>query len=224
MIIKYLVGSIVAVSFVAPEDGFRVPLWVGWIGAAAVVCLLLGALILLRIWRKMRKNTSAIRALYGGLGRELSERNDRKDREDLIFNVTSEVSATTGESFFQELGRYLARATGCCLALVVAHHDEEDRPGLRTLAVYLDGRPCPDFEYNPIGTPCEPVMKGQCCICLKDAWKVYTICDQVRALLLMESDVGTPLLDSSGQVMGLLALCHRGTLWKRSGRTPTSTW
>jgi len=84
--------------------------------------------------------------------------------------------------------------------------------GMLTLAVYLDGRPCPDFTYDAAGTPCEPVLAGRCVVCSRDARLAYTICPQVLGHLPVESYVGMPLLGSQGQVLGLLAVANRTPL------------
>ena len=96
--------------------------------------------------------------------------------------------------------------------MVAARQPGTDGTSLRTLAVCKDGLACENFDYEPAGTPCAPVLAGELCLCPRDARKVYTPCDQVSAHLLMESYVGAPILDSEGRVQGLLAVAHTAPL------------
>jgi signal transduction histidine kinase/ActR/RegA family two-component response regulator len=183
--------------------------WEGrfWI-AAALLLLVSGAFLLRR--RGWRVALASARARAEDLERESAKRERREER---ILNVASGVSARTGDTFFQELVRYLAKATGANLAMIGARGPGEDWKRVRTLAVTHDGRLHDNFEYDPAGTPCDPVMAGHLNVCARDAHASYETPDRLRGLMKkLESYVGAPLLSSSGEVMGLLSVASEEPL------------
>src|SRR5207245_1305130 len=86
---------------------------------------------------------------------------------------------------------------------------KEGRDAVRTLAVSAHGRIAPNFEYSLAGTPCETVIRQSFCSYERGVREKFPK-DRILADKKVESYAGTPLFDSTGQVLGLLVAlwCH----------------
>ncbi|KPQ07391.1 MAG: Signal transduction histidine kinase [Rhodobacteraceae bacterium HLUCCA12] len=86
--------------------------------------------------------------------------------------------------------------------------DEAAPDWLETVAVFADGRAVPNYSYRLAGTPCKVTMaRGTC---LYNA-RVRASYGDVGGLGLDEIDAyaGTTLLDSKGEVLGVLSIMRR---------------
>ena len=128
---------------------------------------------------------------------------DRTQEEATLRMIIEGVEAETGKRFFPSLVRHLADALGVQYAFVSKM--SEDRTHFRTLAVWGRGALLSNFEIPLRGTPCEAVLNG------------HTSHHPRHLQLLFPSDVGlvdwrgesycgVPLVDSSGRVVGHLAI------------------
>src|SRR6266404_1567608 len=117
--------------------------------------------------------------------------------------IVEGTAGSTGEKFFQDLVRHLTSAIGVNFAAISEFASVNTR--VRTLAFWGDGRIQENFEYELAGTPCEAVVRGQLCQHLAGVRKHFT---QAKLLVQLgiESYLGAPLLDSEGNVLGLLAV------------------
>jgi PAS domain S-box-containing protein len=109
----------------------------------------------------------------------------------------------TGEEYFQALVHHLTSALGVPFAAISEFAGVNKR--VRTLAFWAGGQIQDNFEYDLPGTPCEDVMRGRLChhpAGVKDQFPQA----KPLAQLGVESYLGTPLLDSEGNVLGLLAV------------------
>jgi len=113
------------------------------------------------------------------------------------------VEAETGERFFPSLARHLASALDVAYAFVSELN--EDRTSFRTLAAWGRGAFLPNFEASLRGTPCEAVLNGQMLHCPRDLQLLFPN-DTPLVGWRAESYCGVPLFDSSGQVVGHLAI------------------
>lgn len=150
--------------------------WQGGFWAAATLLLLLTTAFSM-LHHRRRAALDSVRVRNVDLERDLAE---RKRREELIFNLANGVSASTGETFFHELARFLARATGANLAVISARRSREDVNLVRTLAAIHEGLQLDNFDYDARGTPCEPVLAGHLNVCAKDAHATYAVADRVK--------------------------------------------
>jgi len=184
------------------------PPWVGKVGWSLLALLLISWGVVIVFRKRVAQATEEIRTLNAGLQDELAE---RKRKEELILNVASGVSAATGDSFFQDLVKYLGRATQSDIALVGELDTREEGAQVRTLAVFAEGAAAENLCYPLTGSPCEQVLKGEL--------RVYP--DRVQELfpkdgLLKElgaiSYVGAPLASSQDFTLGHLAVISRGPL------------
>src|SRR5262245_46231500 len=117
--------------------------------------------------------------------------------------IVEGTAGNTGKEFFQALVRHLASALGVPFAAISEFAGVNTR--VRTLAFWARGEIQDNFEYDLSGTPCEDVMRGRLChhpAGVKDRFP------QAKPLVQLgvESYLGTPLLDSEGNVLGLLAV------------------
>jgi formate hydrogenlyase transcriptional activator len=150
--------------------------------------------------RKVRERTAALAQANTALQSEVI---DRKQAEATLRAIVEGVEAETGDRFFPSLVRHLAAALRVQYAFVSELSD--DRMRFKTLAVWGRGAALPNFEIPLAGTPCEAVLMGE--------MQHYPDCLQARfpedkGLVdwQAESYCGVPLLDSSGAVVGHLAI------------------
>jgi PAS domain S-box-containing protein len=120
------------------------------------------------------------------------------------------TSAYSGEEFIKSLVRQLA----CALKVRHAMVGEligEKKDKIRTLAYWSDGKFEDNLEYEIAGTPCEKVLDGKIFFYQKDVKKMFPH-DEYLVDLGVESYMGMPLVDKSGQSMGLLNVFHDAPL------------
>ena len=117
--------------------------------------------------------------------------------------IVEGVESETGDRFFYSLVKHLASALGCEYAFV--SELLEDRARFRTRAVWGRGSFLENFETPLNGTPCDAVLNG------KSSHHPERICQLFPADAGLrkwgvESYCGVPLVDSSGTVVGHLAI------------------
>jgi PAS domain S-box-containing protein len=134
----------------------------------------------------------------------------RKLVEETVANVAAGMSAATGETFFQRLVERLSVTLGVDCAFV-----GEVVPGsgvqVRVLAAVGMGGNSAGFEYRLPDTPCANVVAEGLCV-YPD--KVAERFPKDRGLQEMgaQSYAGSPLRDSDGVVLGILAVISRRPL------------
>ena len=81
---------------------------------------------------------------------------------------------------------------------------EDDGTRVRALAFYSEGDLRRDFSYALRGTPCENVMgQAEWYAYSSRAWERFPE-DELLATLGIESYIGAPILDSTGEVLGII--------------------
>ncbi|MBI5537764.1 MAG: PAS domain S-box protein [Deltaproteobacteria bacterium] len=141
--------------------------------------------------------------------RDISE---RKSTELAILHVVRGVSAESGDAFFPELVRSLATALEVELSLVAQLSD--DGAEVKTIAAWLDGAPV-QYDLALGGTPFEESVGRGPCMYPNDVQGRFPGATLLRELG-MAGYVGSPLRDSAGQVLGLIAVMSR-TVIHRAG-------
>jgi len=134
---------------------------------------------------------------------------ERRKGEVLLRLAGESLGRTTGEEYFRSLVAALAESLGTAVAFV-----GERLPGTNrvlTRAVSAHGKPAPNFEYERRGTPCEKVADDSPCFFPENVRRLFP-----RDALLKEMDIESfaaiPLFSSAGERLGLLAVCHTGTM------------
>lgn len=125
--------------------------------------------------------------------------------------IVEGVESETGERFFFSLVKHLASAFGSQYAFV----SELLSDGLhfRTRAAWGRGKLMENFEIPLTGTPCEPVLRGNCTYHPEKLCKLFPTNPPFLSKWGVESYCGVPLVDSYGAVTGHLAiLCEEPML------------
>jgi PAS domain S-box-containing protein len=157
-----------------------------------------------------------------------SKCSDPRKIDEALRAVAQGQPGTIGEAFFQHLVQHLATTLQADYVFIgelkrtgsgsarngVASQKPtpsvaENRQTIRTLAVFAHDKSVDNFEYPLAGTPCETVVNKQLCCYPKGVQQKFPQ-DRMLAELGVESYVGTPLFDSMGRPLGLMAvLCCR---------------
>jgi PAS domain S-box-containing protein len=134
---------------------------------------------------------------------------DRKQQEEILQNIALGVSAKTGTAFFQALVEYLSKALGMEFAFICELVLPECQ-SIRTIAGYGDGQALENYEYGIEGTPCEQVVvsRQQLCTYPHQIQQQFPQ-DNYLAAIQAESYMGFPLIDSDGQILGLISVMSR---------------
>ena len=125
------------------------------------------------------------------------------DEDAALRKIVEGVEAATGSEFFRSLVRCVSETLGVAYAFV--SELDRDRRCFRTLAVWGRGRVLDNFELPVAGTPCEGVLEGRMAH-YADSIQQRFPKDTGLAVWQAESYCGVPLIDSSGTVLGHLAI------------------
>jgi len=137
--------------------------------------------------------------------KDITERKHEEDARQFLMRC----GATSGEDFFQELARYLAKSLA--MDFVCIDRLEEGSLSARTEAVYFDGKFEDNISYTLHDTPCNDVVGNTICCFPKNVRHLFPN-DAVLQEMLAESYVGTTLWSSQGQPIGLIAVIGRQPL------------
>lgn len=132
---------------------------------------------------------------------------EEKRREALLLSVAQGMTGETGQAFFDALARHAALALGADVVMV-----SELQPDLRvrTLAVWKDGSPSPNFVYESAGTPCgETLLRSDLCAYESSLGKSFPA-EAPLSGILADAYVGQSLRDQDGSAIGVL-----GAQWRR---------
>jgi len=129
---------------------------------------------------------------------------EQKRMDSLIMNVIRGTSTSSGNRFFEDLVQALADTLDPHFAFVGEFADS-DRKSIRTVSVWSNGRFGQNFEYLLEGSPCEGVLKGEVCLYSEGVADLFPD-DKELKVLGVESYLGSPLRDLSGEVIGLLVV------------------
>ena len=125
--------------------------------------------------------------------------------EDTALRTILEGTATeTGERFFEALVENLAKALHTHAAWVTEYLSESRR--LKALAFYLNGSFLKDWAMDLAGTPCEHVIDQARLIHFPDNLLNLFPIDPDIAGLKAASYMGLPLTDTTGKILGHLAV------------------
>jgi len=126
--------------------------------------------------------------------------------QDTLREIVEGTAAETGEAFFDELVRHLARAIGTKCAWVTEWFEHERR--LRALSFWVGDRYFGPFEYAVADTPCEPVIDNRRLFHVPERVLELYAHDPSLEPLGAVSYIGVPLFDTDGRILGHLAVLH----------------
>ncbi|MCI0330904.1 MAG: response regulator [candidate division Zixibacteria bacterium] len=135
---------------------------------------------------------------------------EQKRVEKALRAIAVGISSSTGVNFFRSLVRHLATALGVKYALVGEIADEK-LERVQTIAVWSGEGFNENFEYELAGTPCENVVGQSMCLYASGIQQQFPD-DLILKKMGAESYLGTPLFDSAGKPLGILAVLHHEPL------------
>jgi GAF domain-containing protein len=122
----------------------------------------------------------------------------------LLRALDESVAAHTGQEFFPQLVKAVARSLGAHCAFV----SEFDHANYcaHVLAFYCDDAFADPFQYPLAGSPCECVLDGQIVAFESRIQDMFPVERDALAKLGAESYLAIPLVDAAGKVHGHLAV------------------
>ena len=138
------------------------------------------------------------------LSKESMKGTKKKTEEDFLQSLSEATASVTGADFFRSLVRNLASTLQVRYAFV-AECQDESKTRVRTLEFWEGECFSENFEYDVRGTPCEKVIEGTVCYYTENVQALFPE-DEDLVRLNLESYLGIPLSDDSGEVMGHLVV------------------
>jgi len=124
--------------------------------------------------------------------------------EQVILALAKTDSSFQGDDLYRACAEQLARLYNVRYALLGFVMDKDMRQ-VRTHGLYADGRLVDDVIYDLKGTPCENVLDRRQEFIASHAQQQFPD-DVILQAMGVEGYFGTPLIDSNGDVMGLIAI------------------
>ncbi|HEY9848236.1 MAG TPA: ATP-binding protein [Leptolyngbyaceae cyanobacterium] len=124
-----------------------------------------------------------------------------------LIEVTQGVSAATGEAFFYSLVQHLSKALGVDYAVIGEIAGKEQK--ISTLALCAGGEIVENIDYLLLNTPCEQVINQRKLCCYPHSLQMQFPGNALLTQMQAQSYIATPLLDSTGCVLGVLGVLHR---------------
>lgn len=137
---------------------------------------------------------------------------DQPPSGDPLRAIAAGTAGVVGEEFLASLARNLAEIFSVRFA-VVGELVEPDRREVRTLVFWTGDRLAGNFTYALDGTPCHLVSQGETCFYPEGIQGRFPH-DEWLKDVGAEGYIGTPLLDSSGQVIGLLEVLDTDPIYR----------
>ncbi|MCL6432739.1 MAG: PAS domain S-box protein [Leptolyngbyaceae cyanobacterium HOT.MB2.61] len=142
---------------------------------------------------------------------------ERKRQEDALRLIVEGTASKTGEEFFRSCVRYLAEVLQVHCAFVTEWANEK-RTKARILAIWMGGEFRNNFEIDLYGTPCEHVVADKQVYFYPKDVPVHFPNDPYLHVLKAESYLGIPLLGSSDNLLGYLAVTDTKPMHPDPGR------
>lgn len=155
---------------------------------------------------KVVRDTHGEMVAVEGICRDVTE---SQLMERVLGQITQAVAGVVGEDFFKALVAVLADALEVDYVLVARLGESLD--SAQVVAIIGDGELQEPFDYPLAGTPCEELVSRGLCLYSSQVQQHFSD-DQWLQQHGIESYVGTRLIDSSGAVIGLMALFGRDPL------------
>lgn len=140
------------------------------------------------------------RCLMAGNARDITE---RKRTESVLSFIAQRGWKDGDEPFLTALARHLGEVLG--VDYVVVDKIGDDPASAETVALYAQGAVLPNMQYSLKGTPCENVMEGSLC-CYPHGVQAAFPEGALLVDMQAESYAGHALWDSTGKVIGLIAV------------------
>jgi PAS domain S-box-containing protein len=152
--------------------------------------------------------------IIGGTG-TASNITKRKQREEALQLIVEGIASKTGDEFFHSCVHYLAELLQVRYALV-AECVAATQTQLRTLAFWTGEDFCENLEYDIADTPCQKAIEGTICY-HPDGLQALFPSNRTLTALEAQSYLGIPLSNTSGTIIGLLAVLDTKPMVNESG-------
>jgi PAS domain S-box-containing protein len=136
-----------------------------------------------------------------GIATDITE---RKQMEQALRLIVDGIATKTGGEFFHSLVQHLAEVLNVRYALV-SELVQPDKTCAQTLAFWSRNEFIQNFAYELAGTPCGQVLAGEI-VYYQNSIQSHFLDDPYLVDLEAESYFGIPLNDSSGNIIGHLAV------------------
>jgi formate hydrogenlyase transcriptional activator len=127
-----------------------------------------------------------------------------KECDPALATIAAHAVVALGSDFFSSLVRHLAIALGVRYAFVTECVDDESTR-VRSRAFWKGDSIGQNFEYDTAPTPCHEVLQGEICYYPESLQALFPR-DQDLVDMRAVSYLGAPAFDSSGKVIGHLAV------------------
>ncbi|MBL8741167.1 MAG: PAS domain S-box protein, partial [Myxococcales bacterium] len=138
---------------------------------------------------------------------------DRKRTERALQFLSAGVAHLTGEAFFAAIVASLTELLGVEVGFVALLRGGTSRA--RTVALQIDGQAAPSIDLVVDGSPCAEVLRGGEAIFSEDVRTTFPSC-AASAALGVSGCAGIALADSTGRVLGIMAVMSRSPLSDRA--------
>ena len=148
----------------------------------------------------------------------LRSRDERQRTQEVVIKVAQAVSSGVGSEFFDLLTRNMVEAMGA-LGGIIGRFDPVQN-AIHSISYFLDGNQMDAVSYSLEGTPCENVIGGEICVYESGVQKMFPD-DHLLVVLGIESYAGIPLLQSDGEVTGIMVVLFDSPMRETSLVTST---
>lgn len=128
---------------------------------------------------------------------------EQKRNEKTLKFIAQQAWTADGETFLNGLARYLSQTLTVDYVFIAKL--ATDPAKAETVAFYAKGEALPNMHYELKCTPCENVMDGAL-VCYPAHLQQLFPEDQLAVEMQVDSYAGIPLRDSTGKVIGLIAV------------------
>ena len=121
-----------------------------------------------------------------------------------FMDIMAGVATASGEELLQAIVEQLSRAIDMTHVLVGRLQGDPETGRVVTLAVWAHSEMVESFSYELPGTPCAHVAGQTTCLYMADVQEKFPA-DTRLSEMKVTSYIGTPLFDSEGRPLGLVA-------------------
>ncbi len=139
-----------------------------------------------------------------GMAPMISGAIQRLRMEQALEHIVETVSARTGRTLFDTVVQSLAETLAVDYTFI---GELVDAGSVTTLAAWRRGRLVPNFSYSLPGSPCANIVERKACSYSSGVRQAFPE-DRLLEELEIEGYAGTPLVDATGRVLGLIVLLH----------------
>ena len=155
------------------------------------------------VWLREHVNVIGEPQSPKGLQGLLFDITEQKQAQEMMEFLARTTSTVNPDEFFRSCVHNLAQSYGARYAFIGLLLDSGQ--DVQTQVVWAGEDFAPNFEYNLDGTPCKDVLDLRKELIPRDAARLYPD-DTMLSQMGVDSYYGTPLISSSGRMLGLISV------------------